>query len=98
MMSEKKIPETIFIKACSLEISTEKKAPTINQDAAIVIVKCFAWRNMYRLMIIAIRRTRYMILLLRRLLLFIISITIRGMPNNRDIADRSWWKDFNSLW
>ena len=42
MMSEKKIPETIFIKACSLEISTEKKAPTINQDAAIVIVKCFA--------------------------------------------------------
>ena len=41
-MSEKKIPETIFIKTCSLEISTEKKAPTINQDAAIVIVKCFA--------------------------------------------------------
>ena len=58
MMSEKKIPETILIKARSLEISTEKIAPIINQDAAIVIVKCFAWRSIYRLMTIVVKRTR----------------------------------------
>ena len=35
MMSEKKIPETILVKARSLEISIEKITPIINQDAAV---------------------------------------------------------------
>jgi hypothetical protein len=42
MMSEKKIPEIILIKARSLEISIEKIAPIINQDAATRIIKFFA--------------------------------------------------------
>ena len=58
MISEKKTPETILIKALSLEISIEKIAPIINQDAATKIIKFFAWRSINRLMIIAIRRTR----------------------------------------